>query len=563
LALVTSCKTATAPTAGVKDDDSTSEYSDSPIYRGPGIPAGIVGGEARGEWLKYCKGADDPGEKPTPNYDNPEVRAAVAKLNQVADGSFAFHQGAYAAILQKFQTPIPANGANASQNAHDFLDYLCGEFRDRPTMIAAKLKWVAKMNYVDHRQNGEEFDVASNDVWGQVRIEDYGPYLQYSNSLYQARESALGQIAIGNLSGIDRPVPGLSVCETKYVFKNVRGGAAFPGLAAHEQGYLEFQKQCNPDDQDWYFDFRGDMNFKPNTPESNGMIWFSQTMATKCASAVAAKPDAGVTDADCKRYYTRPFKSRWDAGRAGLAAYLLAQPQFRAQIADQNGTEMTVVASATVQDGYRFGDKGPWRVRLGDPTTGGAAARKISARTGAPVALVDGWREHWADPAFGLAKFYGGDEHKADIKTLLQIAVDRHTNWYATGYDDGGALPLRGGAWSPFVASSYEMSKSDLFASGYTIGSDDPMKQWMYIFRVRKADLYNTDRVAGESTAGLDLDHFWLDERSFGTDGLAKDERAWDRLGEPLEDEYESILYLHKIPREDQGESATDLPPHL
>ena len=50
----------------------------------------------------------------------------------------------------------------------------------------------------------------------------------------------------------------------------------------------------------------------------------------------------------------------------------------------------------------------------------------------------------------------------------------------------------------------------------------------------------------------------WFDETTFGTTGLAKSERAWDRLGTALEDEFDSILYLHNICSDGRLESAND-----
>jgi hypothetical protein len=44
----------------------------------------------------------------------------------------------------------------------------------------------------------------------------------------------------------------------------------------------------------------------------------------------------------------------------------------------------------------------------------------------------------------------------------------------------------------------------------------------------------------------------WMDETSFGFSRLADEERAWDRLGTPMEEEFESILYLHNITTDGQ-----------
>ncbi len=138
------------------------------------------------------------------------------------------------------------------------------------------------------------------------------------------------------------------------------------------------------------------------------------------------------------------------------------------------------------------------------------------------------------------------------IYKRIRNAVDRHTDWYNSGYDDQmNQWRSRDQAYSPFVASSYEMSASDDFvAPCYTIpcNGNVPARHWkhyMFIFKIHKDNWYSTDDLA--SSRPFDFDTMWFDETTFGTTGLAKSERAWDRLGTALEDELDSILYLHNI----------------
>src|SRR5690606_36447071 len=106
-------------------------------------------------------------------------------------------------------------------------------------------------------------------------------------------------------------------------------------------------------------------------------------------------------------------------------------------------------------------------------------------------------------------------------------------------------------AYSPFVASSYEMKESDSFtAPCYTIPcpQENPARHWkhyMFIFKVHKDNWFSTDKLAEGKR--FDFDTTWFDETSFGTTGLAKQEKAFDRLGTALEHELDSILYLHNI----------------
>lgn len=128
----------------------------------------------------------------------------------------------------------------------------------------------------------------------------------------------------------------------------------------------------------------------------------------------------------------------------------------------------------------------------------------------------------------------------------IKDAVDRHTDWYASGYDDGRGF-AKSTAYSPFVASSYDMRASDGFAQpGSTISvGGDGRKHWMYVFKIKKSDWYNTTSL--HNGVPVDFDRHWFDETSFGTTHLAKSERAWDRLGTAMEGELATALYLHNI----------------
>ena len=104
-------------------------------------------------------------------------------------------------------------------------------------------------------------------------------------------------------------------------------------------------------------------------------------------------------------------------------------------------------------------------------------------------------------------------------------------------------------SYSPFVASSYELSKSDAFiACGYTVPcqtGSDTRKQWMFVFKIRKDHWYRTQDA--HDGRPVDFAHNWFDETSFGKTGLADGENAFDHLGTALEDEYEDIMYVHNM----------------
>ena len=242
-----------------------------------------------------------------------------------------------------------------------------------------------------------------------------------------------------------------------------------------------------------------------------------------------------MPDAVCQRYFNNPFTSRWNAARAGLATWVLVDPN--ANGLDSN-SQYTVIPRNIEDDTYLWGDKGPFQ---------------SLNHLGEPVELLPGWRQYFLWGALGLPDLHASN--KETIHRVLQLAVDRHTDWYNSGYDDRMSYKAyaRTKAYSPFVASSYEMSASDHFVTpGYTVPVIDPAsrdhKHWMFIFRVHKDNWFTPETINAQDLPLPNFDRVWLDETSFGNSSLANSEKAWDRLGTALEDEHDSILYLHNIP---------------
>ena len=214
---------------------------------------------------------------------------------------------------------------------------------------------------------------------------------------------------------------------------------------------------------------------------------------------------------------------------------------------DQEGLDsdsaFVVVPRLVGNDTYLFGDKGPYQ----------ALRQRQRARD--PLA---GWDKYWKYGAIGVPDLLGFDKEK--IQKAIQLAVDRHTDWYDSGYDDkmGWNALKNDQAYSPFVASSYEMSESDNFTSpGVTVKSSDPVaaahKHWMFVFKVHKDNWFTPETSSTSREAGAEPRSMWFDETSFGDTGLANSEKAWDRMGTALEAELDSMLYLYNVPKFDRN----------
>lgn len=533
----------------------------SAAYTGPGEKTTIA--ENQKKYSEFCQGVANSDSPPKVNYLGEKVKRAAMKLSAVSNYSFYFYSGplkAYGlkpAAEDRDSKPAKAPEAYAdgsatqapvgtSHNAHNFLSILCGEFRDRASMIEAKLDWIGNL-YKLPVQEQKKIDLSKN-LWSQVSAYSYNPYLEFSAKLWQARQ--IEKSSTFTLGGYDveSPIEGQLVCETKFIFDQyILKNKSFSSLTSFEQGYKKFEStdgNCSTSDKNSYYDFRGDSNFKPNTPESNGMIWYSSSISNQCKTTTTAKEKAKISGAVCSSYFKTPFKFRWDASRAGLSTWLFRHSKYDSVFSKEGETVYVVPSQGDVTQPFEFKING--------------AKHKEFLPAWSPAAS-------WGLVDIGFNSLFKlGSDVEPNLKMAyerIRDAVNRHTDWYSSGFDDGMGM-VREQAYSPFVASSYEMSASDEFTSpGLTVNSpSDGKKHWMFIFRVKKQNWYTTKSMAENKP--IDFDRHWFDEMSFGTNEMAKLERAWDRLGTPLEDELDSILYLHNIPSYG-GRPVADTYPNL
>jgi hypothetical protein len=505
---------------------------------------------------KYCDWSGDLNEMPAADYTNKKVQRAAEILTQVSDMDFYFYGG----IKRFYAATAKAGPQQYSENARLYLTQLCGEFRDRPEMIADKVKWISRMvrpgaeaqqsiNYQKLIQNDES-------IWTQLSGHNYNNYLRFSDRLFSVRaaEAAANKTMnkiLDKKLGVDAEVPVKpnTICETKfqigeYVVKG-RSVTNSSQLSAYEKEYNNFRDNtanCTQDDKDYLYNFRGDANFKHYSPESNAMIWHALSIARFCKSPTQATGvDKDITDDDCKDYFAAPFLSRYNAARSGLAAWLVYDKKYESTFQNQQLATMVLP---------KF-DKNIGKLPFSMQVSSGEIVNTH-------VQLND------STLSFNNIFLKEGNLDLKGAFERLKAAVNRHTNWYQSGYlniaEDAPAdkPDSKTQAYSPFVASSYEMSKSNTFAEcGYTIQCPNPegRKAWMFVFKVRKENWYNTYSLAQKYP--LNFDKYWLDETSFGTDSLADAERAFDRLGTAIEGEFAEIIYLKNLSAGNNSDNGT------
>lgn len=526
-------------------------------------------------WNQYCVGERKSVEIPQPNYADSDILNAAKKLAMVSPYSYYFYSGpllAYKLKKGKDLVDPPADFPkdikqvkNGHKNSHAFLTLLCGEFRDRPTLIKEKINWVKKM-YLLPDEPQKKLNI-NHDLWPQFTARSYIKYINTSKDIFAAKENLYKTKKYKTVLDSyveDYPIGPFTVCETKFIFKKyVETGAEFSpfglrrknteliqALTAYLAEYKKFKKRCSANDLTYFYNFRGDSNFKPNSPESNGMIWYSTTISNICQRqddgriTVKSKMLDKVEDPEiCEKYYKNPFAYRWSAARAGLATWILREETFDKDFSSED-TRIQIVPHLKPID-KPFGFKLPQK-------------QSTEEQGQLYFSTLKQWensqKEFWQRNDFGFNAITGLGTKTVNRNlaySRLRDAVNRHTDWYNSGYDDGLGLK-RNEAYSPLVASSYEMSASDGFTSpGVTVQSpSDGCKHWMFVFKLKLDQWYNT--LSLQQKKPINFDRHWLDETSFGTNDLADSERALDRMGTALEGEMDSILYLHNITKYDE-----------
>lgn len=538
----------------------TSSQPGTPGYRTPSSNAvvdGLVWDTKEDNsrlWNKYCVGDANSSEIPQPNYNNDLVKNAVTVFKYVAPNSFYLYPGIVNAYGLKTATPP----SGVSKEAHKFLVYLCGEFRDRASMVEAKLVWLTRFNKL---RGGKQKEIPADhpNVWADLAGESYAKFMSYSHDLWFARQAVAptismkaGKLQEGETDYNERAaVDGMTVCTVKYMVNEIAKGKTFSDLPSHDKGYAAYAKGCPQADKEDYYDFRGDSNFKPNSPESNGMIWYANHIATSCAATTKAKdPEnpAGITNKanivsseDCADYFKNPFRRRWQAARSGLATWLLHAEKYDDQWADDGGTPIMILPHRIKNEASAVK---PFAFKVQDNQT--------FEMTGPLEDLIPTYKKaDFAMDDFNFNKNIFAQSESVAFERLRD-AMNRHTNWYQSQWDDGlgGKNSMKTQAYSPFVASSYEPSESDQFTfCGITVPCDaDGFKHWMFVFRVKGKNWFRVDDIAGMKKE-TNFSYQWFDETSLGTTGLADAEHAWDRMGTALEEELEggAILYLHNL----------------
>lgn len=502
----------------------------------------------------WCTYADSPPYVASVNWAHPDVQAAMAALTPGFRSTFSYSEWRVAYGLESENVSTEADEAIAK--ARNFMRVLCGEHRDYPDMIGDKLAVIGQHT---HAAGPNEMTPVNDPdhLFDHLTYPAYVKLVNVMRAMHTARSQA------GSLDGyhygfqqfghgsrrVDNAVAPMTHCEMRFVFDHylVAGAPSSVIPSQYEAAYATYaQNQCTNDDFAWMYNFRGHVNFQPLWLESNSFIHNSR------------RARGAQISTDAYDSYLRPFATRHQKAKELLASYLFhpdADHPAMIQASESGGGPILYVTDRD-QDGdgladYRLfnqlgcGDQG---VGLAVPSqncnmVGWTTAWNTADTTGHSASWNPLW---WESPDMGFMSAFTTFQQRM---SRFNQALDRHTNWGPTGYymleasTPGDTSPRFYGAYSPFVAASYDVSASDFFVRR-DYPSTDSFEQgrakWLFVMRFPTAAYYDAANLAAGKP--IDFDSQYFNETALSNDYY--DERALDHFGYVEGAEMHAQVYL-------------------
>ncbi len=502
-------------------------------------------------------------------WNNPDVQAAMAAIAPGWHSTFSYSEWKVAYGLENDRTGTEVE--RMQKIARNYLRVLCGEHRDYPAMLAAKLHVLIHGQHYAGPDEMTSVDTTTN-LFTQLTLPAYTKMVETMRVIHAYRQSQMpgdkdgfnygfGEAGHGS-NRVDHSVPPFTQCEMKFMFTHYMTADAPSTVdpATYETEYGDYEAtQCSAEDLGTMFNFRGHVVFQPMWLESNAFLFNSR----RARGAETSRGD--------RSYYLHPFATRRAESRSAFGTYLFYPDADQAKMvrASENGGGpiLYITDQDTDRDGlqdYRLfdmdgcGDNGvssavpsqncnmvPWDLAWSTPSTTGHAS---------------GWDpSYMSEPGMGFMKaFTTFDQRMARFNQ----ALDRHTNWGPTGYymldasDPGDTSPRYFDTYSPVVAASYDVSASDYFVHRdfpSTSSFEQGRAKWLYVMRFPTSEYYDETAMAAGRPMDFDADYF--NETSLSNDFYR--ERALDHFGYiPASDMYAQVYLTYG----DRGEQPPALP---
>ncbi len=520
----------------------------------------------------WCVYGDSPPYVRQVRWDHPEVRAAMAAMAHGYRSIFSYNEWRVPYGLENERTGTPEE--IRAKKVRNFVRVLCGEHRDFPELLGAKLRHIAATTVMASPAPLRAPDLREN-LFTQLTYPAYVKLVRVMRRIYDARRREGARdgyhYGFGSYTStsrrVDHSVPPWTHCEMKFIFAHylTEDAPSWIDVTAYERDYAEFREsECSSEDLAWMYNFRGHVNFQPLWLESNGFVHNSR----RARGMERSRGD--------RAYYLRPFASRHLMARKAWATYLLyPEADHSAMIrASERGGGPILYIEDRDEDGDGLLD---YRLFADDPGCGDqGVGLPIPSRNCNMVSWEQAWytrptRGHlsswdpqwWHRPDLGFMEAVGTFEERM---ARFNQALDRHTNWGPTGYymiaasEEGDRSPRFLGAYSPIVAASYEVSKSDFFVRR-DYPSTDPFEQgrakWLFVMRFRTEDYYDEEDLrAGRP---MDFERHYFNETSLSNDYY--DEHALDHWGWIPPSDWYAQVYLTYGDRGEQPPAPIEVPP--
>ena len=524
--------------------------------------------QTENEWCVY---GDSPPYVREVRWEHPDVQAALRAIGPGYRSTFTYGEWRVGYALENDRDGTPEEITAAI--ARNFIRVLCGELRDYPEMLGARLEAIAgATHYAGPR---ELASVSPNEnLFTQLTFPAYERMVRTMREVHAYRQSNrtgsrdgynYGFGAFGHGSRrVDNSVPPWTHCEMRFMFERyMTAGAPAPDGASYEAEYDAYRAtECTDEDLAWMYNFRGHVNFQPLWLESNAFVFNSR----RARGAEISRRD--------RSYYLRPFATRWHAARQAMGTYLFYPDGDHAEMIRASegggGPILYITDQDTDENGladYRlFDDLGCGDMGVGLPVPSqncNMVSWEEAWHTPSTTGHASAWDPEWWDqPDMGFMRAFTTFEERM---ARFNQALDRHTNWGPTGYymldasDPEDESPRFYGAYSPIVAASYDVSASDFFVRR-DYPTTDPFERgrakWLFVVKFRADDYYDeADMAAGRD---IDFDRHFFNETSLSNDYYH--ERALDHWGYVPGEYHHAQVYLTYGHRGETPPEPTDIP---
>ncbi len=497
------------------------------------------------------------------NWENEKIQKAMSSIAPGWFSTFSYREWQKPYGLERVKKDAPEE-IKKNVKVRNFIRVLCGEFRDYPEMLDAKLNVLINAQVYASAKEMKGVDTSKN-LFHQITYPAYQKMLRVMGGMHSYRQNLIKgekdsyDYAQGKQNQyskrVDNSVAPCTHCEMKFMFSHYMIKDAPPfDPETYEKEYQEFKKSCTNEDFDYMYNFRGHKNFKPLWLESNAFIWNSR------------RGWWAYLNRNNKEYYLRPFANRYQRSRQLLAAYLYYPDKDHSKfaLASERGGGPILYVTDQDKDNNGIADYKLFKkMGCGDQGVGGDNCNKVTNEKAYEIettkGAIGGWKtENIWRKDMGLFLLLSTFEKQM---ARLNQALDRHTNWGPTSYYAINASKVDAtpkqikymGAYSPIVACSYDISASDIFASGdypTTHPFERGKTKWMFVMRFKSSDYYSEQDLENESPINFDKSYF--NETSLSNDYYR--ERALDRFGWiPKEDIHANVYFAY-------GASGLDTP---